>query len=382
MEAGGTKVYIQEKGRIIGFDFLRSIAIFLTLCRHSLANNTIFWQIGWVGVHLFFILSSYLIANILFTEYYKNGKINFFRFFIRRSLKIYPLYYLFILISVYKNKELLFSSMHYKMQLLGQLFHLQNYSDILWYHTWSLAAEEHFYFGLSIILLIYLFLSKQNNLGKLAWLFLLVIIAVPLLRYRATLLYHTDWFMGTHFIMDSFAIGSLLALSKFMFPNIFSAIVQWKHYLLTPIFFLLIPVFILQPGNLFINSIGITMMYLAFALLIVYFLSIEDFSRQRRIFSSAIVQPLASIGIASYSIYLFNVPVKTIIDSIPMIEWSKIPVYFIACIVVRKMTWYLIERPIAFYKSRFLLQKNKGYYIFSTITINLQFAYFKPSSLS
>src|SRR5690349_15649345 len=111
MEEVGNRIYTLDKGRIIGFDFLRSIAIFLTLCRHSLAHSNIFWQIGWMGVHLFFILSSYLIANILFTEYYKSGKINFFRFFIRRSLKIYPLYYLFILISVYKNKELLFTSM-------------------------------------------------------------------------------------------------------------------------------------------------------------------------------------------------------------------------------------------------------------------------------
>lgn len=354
MEAGGNRIYTQYKGRIIGFDFLRSIAIGLTLCRHSLQPSNFFWQIGWVGVHLFFVLSSFLITNILFTEYYNKGKINFFRFFIRRSLKIYPLYYLFILISVYKNRELLFSSMHYKMQLLGQIFHVQNYSDILWYHTWSLAAEEHFYIGMCIILLIFLFFAKSGHLGKLAWLCLGVIILVPFLRYRATFVYYTDWFMGTHFIMDSFAIGALLSLSKFVFPGIFSKIIQWKHFLLIPIFILLIPVFIFSPGNLVLNSIGITMMYIAFALLIAYVLSIENFSRQKHIFSSGIIQPLAWVGIASYSIYLFHVPIKTLIDSFSISGWRRIPVYFIACIVLGKMTWYFIERPIALYKSRFL----------------------------
>jgi peptidoglycan/LPS O-acetylase OafA/YrhL len=101
------------------------------------------------------------------------------------------------------------------------------------------------------------------------------------------------------------------------------------------------------------NSIGITMMFLAFALLLTWALSVEDFSRNKNIISLAIIRPLASIGIASYSIYLFHVPVKTIIDSIAMSERLKIPAYFIGCILVGKITWYLIERPIASYKSRF-----------------------------
>jgi len=352
MEAGGNRNNSNDKGRIIGFDFLRSIAIFLTLCRHSLPPSNIFWQIGWVGVHLFFVLSSFLIANILFTEYYKKGEIFFSRFFIRRSLKIYPLYYLFILISVVKNRDFFLSSTQYKMQLLGQIFHVQNYTGVLWYHTWSLAAEEHFYIGMCILLSVYLFFSKSGNLSRLAWWFTGLIIIAPLLRYRSTMLYNTDWFMGTHYIMDSFAIGALLALSKFVLPDIFSAIIKCKHYLLIPVFILLIPIFLLPTGNLVLNSIGLTMMYFAFALLIAYMLSIEDVSRQKNIFSSAVIQPLASVGIASYSIYLFHVPVKTFIDGIPLNEWLNIPVYFIACIVVGKITWYLVERPIALYKSR------------------------------
>jgi len=66
----------------------------------------------------------------------------------------------------------------------------------------------------------------------------------------------------------------------------------------------------------------------------------------------ALIQTLASIGIASYSIYLFHAPVKTIINGFAINEWLRIPAYFIACILVGKVSWYLIERPVASYKSR------------------------------
>lgn len=348
----GPLIYNQPKGRITGFDFLRSLAILLTLCRHASFNSpNIFLQIGWVGVHVFFVLSSFLISNILFQEYYTNGKINFYHFFLRRALKIYPLYYLFIIISVYKNRDIFLSSFEYQLQLIGQIFHIQNYTGTIWYHTWSLAAEEHFYIGMSIILSIYLYFSKTKSFYKLAFLFLVVIIVVPFLRFGATQLSKTDWFMSTHYIMDSFAFGALLALSKFVYPNKFIAIIKLKHYLLIPICILLIPLFSLPTGNIFMNSIGITMNYLAFSLLIIYLLSIEEFSRSKNLFSMAIIQPLASIGIASYSIYLFHVPIKTLIYSLEMRDSFRLPLYFISCILAGKIIWYLIERPIASYKS-------------------------------
>ena len=344
--------YTQPKGRITGFDFLRGLAILLTLCRHSTLESTnILKQIGWVGVHIFFVLSSFLILNILLQEFYLTGKINYYRFFIRRALKIYPLYYLFILILVYKNRDIFLSSIDYRIQVLSQIFHIQNYTGIIWYHTWSLAAEEHFYIGMSIILSIYLFFSKTKNFHKLAFLFLLVIVIVPFLRFGSTQLYKTEWFLNTHFIMDSFAFGALLALCKFVSSNIFLFLIKLKHYLLIPIFLLLIPLFLLPPGDRFMNSIGFTMNYLAATLMIVYVLSIEYFFRSKNIFSFITIQPLASIGIASYSIYLFHKPIKTIIYNFEMRESFKLTLYFLTSILAGKLIWYLIERPIASYKS-------------------------------
>ncbi len=79
-------------------DFLRGIAIFLTLFRHF-GINIYLYKIGWVGVDLFFVLSGFWVSGLLFREYKKTTKINFIRFFVRRGLKIYPLFYsLYILL--------------------------------------------------------------------------------------------------------------------------------------------------------------------------------------------------------------------------------------------------------------------------------------------
>lgn len=351
-----SKQYI-HKERLVGLDFLKGIAILLTLCRHFFQTPNVFWNVGWTGVHLFFILSSFLIATVLLNEYSKTGKINFSSFFIRRALKIYPIYYLFIFISVISKNN--FASKNYRYELFGQLFHVQNYTGLLWFHTWSLAVEEQFYIVFSIILLIFIFFSCINNLNKFSWLFSIIIVLAPILRYNSTLLYHTEWFPQTHYIMDSFAFGILLAMFKFTSPKLLKSVIMLKHYLLIPIIILLLPVFILSPGNLFINTIGISMMYLAITILITYFLSIENILREKNIFSKIIVTPIASIGIASYSIYIFHIPLKSIIDLLIPRKEFKIGIEFLGCILSGKLIWYLVEKPIFLYKSKKYSFKNQ-----------------------
>ena len=51
---------------------------------------------GWVGVDLFFVLSGYLVAGLLFAEHRLNGSVRAGRFLARRSFKIYPASYLYL----------------------------------------------------------------------------------------------------------------------------------------------------------------------------------------------------------------------------------------------------------------------------------------------
>lgn len=136
-----------------GLDVLRGLAVLLVLGRHGREMPadlpagvrdffSLWLQMGWVGVDLFFVLSGFLVSGLLMREHASYGRINALRFVVRRGFKIYPLFWCLItataLVRPVRDEPLPAG------QLLAELFFVQNYFDGLWNHTWSLAVEEHF----------------------------------------------------------------------------------------------------------------------------------------------------------------------------------------------------------------------------------------------
>src|ERR1700751_3039383 len=136
-------------GRIFQLDVLRGFAILLVMGVHVPAYP-IWSTLGGYGVDLFFLLSGFLISNLLFGEYRKSGSIRFIRFLSRRALKLYPSFYLLLVLTVLYCAfgHVPFTS----RQLLGEIVLTQNYIGGIWGHTWSLAVEEHFYLLLPLLL--------------------------------------------------------------------------------------------------------------------------------------------------------------------------------------------------------------------------------------
>jgi len=358
---GGLVDNIYPSGRIIGFDFLRGIAILLTLFRHTYDTGNILYEIGWISVHIFFVLSSYLIIDILLREYIKTAKINYLRFFIRRSLKIYPLYYLFIFISVIKNWSYIFSNEENIKAFLGQIFHVQNYVGCLWYHTWSLAAEEHFYLCVCLLLILLLQFFRNSFVQKLMLVCIAIIISAFYLRCLTSFPTGPTWFQQTHFIMDSFAFGGLLAGCKHAYPLQFYKLISLRHFLLLPILVLLMPLFFYPLGSWQLNTFGHSCMYFAFTLCLVYLISLEKVSRGKSFFALMLVKPVAWFGIASYSIYLFHEQVRTVVKNVHLPGGLTIPTYIISSILLGKVLWWLIEKPLMNLKTRYFnLQQITG----------------------
>lgn len=117
-------------------DILRAVAIILVLGRHmllcpadvniALHHVTLVWhQGGWIGVDLFFVLSGFLISGLLFKEHQNYGRIALKDFFIRRGLKIYPAYLVFILATVLKTIFEERKAVDFEL-LINQLLFLQN----------------------------------------------------------------------------------------------------------------------------------------------------------------------------------------------------------------------------------------------------------------
>src|SRR5690349_12912743 len=138
---------------ILSLNGLRGIAILLVLLYHNFPYFQITY-FGWVGVDLFFVLSGFLITRILLST--KEGDNYFRNFYVRRALRIFPLYYLSILIFLFIEYTLpLPATMSFSNHLN---FYLSYFQNLLYFqksdhplghsilnHFWSLSVEEHFY---------------------------------------------------------------------------------------------------------------------------------------------------------------------------------------------------------------------------------------------
>lgn len=199
-------------------DGVRAIAalmiMFFHFCQNFENNNIVYLSLkkfatfGQTGVSLFFVLSGFLITRILLSA---KTSPNYFRnFYVRRALRIFPLYYLFLVINyfiipfLYKMPVADFGLQIYYWIYLQDFALTFNWRSIGPGHYWSLAVEEHFYMFWPLI--IYFF-----NTRKIVMTVITIIIVAFLVRI---LLMKLDF--GTFFFtlcrMDDLAIGALLAI--------------------------------------------------------------------------------------------------------------------------------------------------------------------------
>jgi peptidoglycan/LPS O-acetylase OafA/YrhL len=178
-----------NKEHILVLDGVRGIAVLLVLLFHFLPDTAMQWRSaewfkktfttgGWVGVDLFFVLSGFLITGILLRS--KSSENYFATFYIRRALRIFPLYYgaLIIIFVVLPYLGLLSGESFepYRKMQAYFWFYLSNVSRWLvnedtlaalpapvgFGHLWSLAVEEHFYLVWPAVI----FVSSISTLRK------------------------------------------------------------------------------------------------------------------------------------------------------------------------------------------------------------------------
>lgn len=144
-------------------DGLRFFAFALVLLNHLPAPQRIFLESlshhGWVGVPIFLTLSAYLLTAILVTEYQQEGRVSVSRFYIRRLLRIWPLYYFFVAATGLYGWYT--SPAHYGVRLVGLLTFTDNILSGLLHdfssvpftgHLWTVSLEEQFYLLLPLLL--------------------------------------------------------------------------------------------------------------------------------------------------------------------------------------------------------------------------------------
>jgi len=134
--------------KLHGLDSLRFLGFLLLFICHATGRDYYGYQV----VSLFFILSSFLLTYLSLTEIDKTGKFSKTNFFIRRMLRIFPLYYLIIFFSFFVLPTISgFIGMDINLPKKQYLYYffLSNYdnSDHIFSlkFLWSIAVEEQFY---------------------------------------------------------------------------------------------------------------------------------------------------------------------------------------------------------------------------------------------
>jgi peptidoglycan/LPS O-acetylase OafA/YrhL len=201
--------------RIPSLDGLRAISISLVVLSHLIkwkhVSLGLMETYGALGVHVFFVLSGYLITNLLLREHEQTSTISLREFYIRRAFRIFPaaLVFLAVVTVLYWHDIRWY-------HLAAALFYVANMDMArpwIFGHLWSLSIEEQFY-------LLWPLALKKWHRHKTAIL-LCVFLATPL--FRAALYafkVHNGLKGSLPVFADQLAIGCLLAIFAPRLPRI------------------------------------------------------------------------------------------------------------------------------------------------------------------
>jgi peptidoglycan/LPS O-acetylase OafA/YrhL len=198
-------------------DGLRGIAILLVVLYHNFSFIP-FFNYGWLGVDLFFVLSGFLITDILMNT--MNTKNYFKNFYARRVLRIFPLYYLSLLLFLVILPALPSFPLdvgYYQEHQWWFWTYLQNWllifqpdnNAVALNHFWSLAVEEQYYLIWPFIIVLVKSPRKLLVIGLVA---LITVIMARLYIWNNREDFPTYQWLFLFTRIDGILIGSMLAL--------------------------------------------------------------------------------------------------------------------------------------------------------------------------
>lgn len=370
--------------RIKGLDGLRGIAFLMVFFFHIHWN-----QWGWPGVQLFFVLSGFLITGILLDmKESLPPKPYFIKFYGRRILRIFPLYYFYLLAMWVLTAWAISSGFQPEpMQVFQKempfaltyvydfYFALDRYVPSYFLtHFWTLAVEEQFY----LVWPLFILLTPRKHLQKAFW---VVIALAPLLRLLTLGLHGLEAFSFlrdsvalvvyslpfTH--LDAFALGAVLTLiripkaksillvSLVVLPLVglatdYLATGQWKDTSLASLGF---PI-TMPYGNKFIWGYSLVNGLCA---LVIY--GVARLGWANRLLEW---RPLRYLGKISYGMYVYHLAIIWLMTTIFNLNITKPFPPLLAFVtfglvwIVAALSFHLMEKPLMDLKDRFFTVPN------------------------
>jgi peptidoglycan/LPS O-acetylase OafA/YrhL len=339
---------LRPGARIPRLDFLRAVSAGIVVMYHS-GYEAI--PAGF-GVLTFFVISGFLITHLLIREKEATGTISFRNFYIRRSLRIFPPFYVYWIIAIaallLRHAKIIWPQAICALLYVNNYYQgLHNYPSSLFSHTWSLGVEEQFY-----LLWPAAFVLLRNRLGTLARGLLFLIPALWI--YRSFLYFHgvSDPYIYTSFEtrIDAILVGCLFAILLHInaAPRLMAQL-RRRRYLPLTVAALALSVFGGGPlGLAYRDVVGFAIDPLLLMLLILQLIETPQAGWMDNRF-------IVYLGGISYSTYLYQQLVIPAVTS-PMHGLPK-PLISIACLagawIIASISFELVEKPFLRLKERF-----------------------------
>lgn len=345
----------------LGIDVVRFIAFFFVFIHHFVykGGNSIselpktYWTntyldsisfFGSEGVTIFFCLSGYLLSRILIGELSKTGRLSVRSFYIRRILRIWPLYFSFVIFCLLAapllgNQVIRNSELPYLLSFSYNWHQLYiNDSRGIAAILWSISVEEQIYLVLPLLLLLF----YRWGFEKLA-------ISLVLIGFFCRILFFLNdinLYRNTFSYMSTIGIGMIFAIYEMKIRLWFlqhSRTVSFMSLsLIIAYVFLFKPVF--SNGSLPIFAFDLTAMMTIFLVLLLG----GNAKKQ----SSHFVKLLAYFGRRTYGMYIFHWPILTLMvsrsifyDDIRGISFQGLVFAFILVAAVSSFSYRFFEKP-------------------------------------
>lgn len=354
-----------------GFRFLSFLIVFLLHGFAEVVNNyevhgvvlttlkIAVFQSGQLGVSFFFVLSGFLITYLILAERIKIGKFDMKAFYIRRSLRIFPLYFAYTIF--------VFGILPFFVQLnlpnpFYYLFFLSNFDVIntnggelgVFNITWSISVEEQFYLAWAILFYI---LTRRHYI----YLFLMIIVTSALFRWtnnNNSLVANFHTFS----VMSELAIGGLmayLAIYRNKFKEFFEKMPRWT---IVSAYSLIIPMLMFSRFFYLYTTFGRILLGLGIAFIIT-----EQNYSNNSFYKMKNFKIISSLGKYTYGLYLLHPLVilfvsmfalKIGLDNKSLFEGSLLGVFsLLMSILVCYLSYQFFESPFLKLKARFAYLK-------------------------
>ncbi|MCB9201648.1 MAG: acyltransferase [Flavobacteriales bacterium] len=346
----------------LGLNSFRFFAFLLVFLTHS----THLFPFGYLGVQAFFVLSGFLITPILIQtkEKYPSLKDFLKNFLTRRFLRIFPLYYFYLLVITLAILVFNLDNYEYFASLKRQLIYAFTYTYNFYHqtkfyehnmfisHFWSLAVEEQFYlfwpflifFFTKNIKSILIFICFINPIVRYFTGYIVDHDLIPILLDRKDLVVYVSTF--SH--IDAFALGSLFGILPKIHLKSYKIITVC---LATVLLGLSINLFV--ENNLNFKSLGYppfmkgsyryvwgySLLNLCFALILV---GLKNRTFFPKLFENKM---LASLGLVSYGLYIYHTGILWLVSEFITNNYIlNVLVSFLLTIAVSYLSFYLFEK--------------------------------------